>query len=443
LAGRINTLRLDVPREWDDELVPSATTSALVTQGQDFIEGVDWMNPVGKERWKCRLRRLRPMPFFGLVLSHSRNLRKFSIGAGSEKQVELNGDFLGEIFWSTHLLKSMTDTKYHLTMEQLIFCPELAGLKYVRSGTTGPIHLPPFVGLKTLTSLDLSFDDWPEEGVEDEKPKLPNIKRLRLNCRLDRLRPDNAVSRFVLFVRYRSISALLASFPKLKVLELYAGPEYTEQMLAEATHDQYCALFLKRYEGLVYHLRAAKSTLRRLELPRGWWTAPRPMSNRFFGASTGSIADFSVFSQLQTLITHPTAILSKSVQRTWTADSMTTLPSSIEDIVVYGAHDGLWPWIEKILEGEGSYFAEVKSIELRTEDPVHPDMRLLTLEDLKGSQVKKRRKNKLRKAFLELDIRPFKTLDFGIVWTPEDLKSSQVQVWKKLQTSKIRVFGDV
>ena len=68
---------------------------------------------------------------------------------------------------------------------------------------------------------------------------------------------------------YLSIAALLASFPELEVLELYAGPEYTEQMLAEATRDQYRALFHKRYEGLIYHLLAAKTTLKRLEAAQG------------------------------------------------------------------------------------------------------------------------------------------------------------------------------
>jgi hypothetical protein len=78
---------------------------------------------------------------------------------------------------------------------------------------------------------------------------------------------------------------------------------------------------------------------------------------------------------------------------------MTTLPSSIKDIVVYGAHDRLWPWTEKILKGEESYFAELRSIELRTEEPVYPELRLSTLEDLKGSQVERRGGNKLSRAF--------------------------------------------
>ena len=68
---------------------------------------------------------------------------------------------------------------------------------------------------------------------------------------------------------YLSIAALLASFPELEELELYDGPEYTEQMLAEATRDQYRALFHKRYEGLIYHLLAAKTTLKRLEAAQG------------------------------------------------------------------------------------------------------------------------------------------------------------------------------
>ena len=87
-----------------------------------------------------------------------------------------------------------------------------------------------------------------------------------------------------------------------------------------------------------------------------------------------------------------------------TADPWRTLPSSIKNIVVYGAHDELWEWIESILGFEGDYFTELQNIELRTEEPVRPGWKLSKLKELEGSHV---------------------------------------QLWEKLQTSKIRVCGDV
>ena len=122
------------------------------------------------------------------------------------------------------------------------------------------------------------------------------------------------------------------------------------------------------------------------------------------GANTGTIANISAFTQLQTLITHSTAILVKGLDDTEIADPKKTLPTSVKEIVVYGAHDGLWSWINDILDGEGSYFKGLRSIELRYEEPVHAELRLSSLGELRESQPK---------------------------------------LWEKLRGSKICVWGDV
>jgi hypothetical protein len=181
-------------------------------------------------------------------------------------------------------------------------------------------------------------------------------------------------------------------------------------MLARTTRDQEHAIDYKQYDTLIDHLQAVTSSLKRLELPRGWWTAPRlkkvnmPDETSQPGANTGTIADISAFTRLQTYITHSTAILVKGLDDTGIADPEETLPSSVKEIVVYGAHDGLWSWINDILDGEESYFKGLGSIELRREEPVHAELRLSTLGELRESQPK---------------------------------------IWEKLQWSKICVWGDV
>jgi hypothetical protein len=67
---------------------------------------------------------------------------------------------------------------------------------------------------------------------------------------------------------------------------------------------------------------------------------------------------------------------------------------------VYGAHDGLWSWVNSILDCEGSQFRCLRIIELKREEPVHPELRLSTLEELKATQGKLCQK--LRKSSIKI-----------------------------------------
>jgi hypothetical protein len=132
--------------------------------------------------------------------------------------------------------------------------------------------------------------------------------------------------------------------------------------------------------------------LKKLELPRGWWTAPRliqeeePDDAPQPGANTGTIAEFQGFEQLRGLVTHSTAILKKGLHDMEVADPIKTLPSNVRDILVYGAHDGLWSWVNDILDCERSHFTDLRKIELRCEEPVHTELKLSTMEELRSEQ---------------------------------------------------------
>jgi hypothetical protein len=342
------------------------------------------------------LRKLRQLPFLALILSLSPKLKRLCIANENERIIE--DSLLSEMFWSTPV-GVMTEEDHYQAMERLVSCPGLAGLQHLRTGSMAQMSMPPFFGLGSLTSLDLALNNWPEDVTV---PALARIKKLRLNCRLTCL--PRGLSEF--YVLYELISVLLESFPRLQELELYAGPPYTEDTLEIAWHDQKHAIIYKQYDELVSHLHVVSSTLKRLELPRSWWTAPRPVKENIPdatsqpGANTGTIADTSGFSELQTLVTHSTAILKKGFEDTEVADPVTTLPSSIKEITVYGAHDGLWSWVNSILDCEGSQFRCLRIIELKREEPVHPELRLSTLEELKATQGKLCQK--LRKSSIKI-----------------------------------------
>jgi hypothetical protein len=396
LARHINTLRLDMPDYLFDQIDPSVTTNALVTQAQTFIDSLNWMVLNCKDGWKYQLRKLRQLPFLALILSLSPKLKRLCIANENERIIE--DSLLSEMFWSTPV-GVMTEEDHYQAMERLVSCPGLAGLQHLRTGSMAQMSMPPFFGLGSLTSLDLALNNWPEDVTV---PALARIKKLRLNCRLTCL--PRGLSEF--YVLYELISVLLESFPRLQELELYAGPPYTEDTLEIAWHDQKHAIIYKQYDELVSHLHVVSSTLKRLELPRSWWTAPRPVKENIPdatsqpGANTGTIADTSGFSELQTLVTHSTAILKKGFEDTEVADPVTTLPSSIKEITVYGAHDGLWSWVNSILDCEGSQFRCLRIIELKREEPVHPELRLSTLEELKATQGKLCQK--LRKSSIKI-----------------------------------------
>jgi hypothetical protein len=110
-----------------------------------------------------------------------------------------------------------------------------------------------------------------------------------------------------------------------------------------------------------------------------------PFENKQLGAYTGSIANFSPFTCLETLIIHSTAIIAKGSYDTEVADPTLTLPPSIKNITVYGAHDELWSWIGDILDHRGAHFPHLSTITLLREEPV-PGLELSRLRDFELSR---------------------------------------------------------
>jgi hypothetical protein len=107
-----------------------------------------------------------------------------------------------------------------------------------------------------------------------------------------------------------------------------------------------------------------------------------PFQDNQLGAYTGSIADLHRFACLETLIIHSTAILAKGAHVTEIADPTLTLPTSIKNVTVYGAHDELWFWIESVLDNRGTHFPYLSTITLLREEPVK-GLYLSRLRDLR------------------------------------------------------------
>ena len=183
---------------------------------------------------------------------------------------------------------------------------------------------------------------------------------------------------------------LLAALPNLETLESFANAEATHKMYQPGYHSGG-----KRYYDLVQQCVILASTLRKLVLTRGWWAWPDtvPLSVRYpdepesegeqVGAYTGSIANFSPVTRLETLVVHSTAIIAKGAHDTEVADATITMPASIGYITVYGAHGGLWSWVGDILFHRGSHFPSLKSITLLREEPVD-GLSLLPLGELEA-----------------------------------------------------------
>jgi hypothetical protein len=104
------------------------------------------------------------------------------------------------------------------------------------------------------------------------------------------------------------------------------------------------------------------------------------------GAYTGSINDFSHFTSLQTLVMHSAAVLKKGSYDTEVADPTVTLPASIRDITIYGAHNGLWSWISDILDHQASHFLDLNSITLSRAEAI-PGLQLSSLRELKTTHT--------------------------------------------------------
>jgi hypothetical protein len=131
LARHINKLRFDMPEYWTNNIVPSTTANAIVTQAQTFIDGVNWTDQERKKEWTWQLQKLRQLPFLALILSLSPNMKSFCLTNGNKNRKEFEDDLLSRIFWSTSA-GSMEETDHAQAMERLASCPGLAGLRHLR-----------------------------------------------------------------------------------------------------------------------------------------------------------------------------------------------------------------------------------------------------------------------------------------------------------------------
>jgi hypothetical protein len=159
------------------------------------------------------------------------------------------------------------------------------------------------------------------------------------------------------------IRTLLQFVPHLEMLEMYATHlNGNEERFLRSGFSMATDLAEKysRYDHLVSHVYVTAPSLQKVKCPRGWWNRPKiellSVAERERdlkahemccpngpqpGANTGPIADFSDFIQLQTLITHSTAITAADWNSKTVANPCVTIPPSIAYITVYGAHNGL------------------------------------------------------------------------------------------------------
>jgi hypothetical protein len=99
-------------------------------------------------------------------------------------------------------------------------------------------------------------------------------------------------------------------------------------------------------------------------------TLTNPFADKQLGAYTGSTVEFRPFVCLESLVIHSTAIIAKEAYDTRIADPTLTLPSSIKEVTVYGAHDELWTWIGDVLDNRDSHFPHLTIITLLRAEPV-------------------------------------------------------------------------
>jgi hypothetical protein len=410
----VTRLRIDMPSCWGDSMAsPIGEPLGVCRMAVAFIDTQKWMNHDARLGWKWQLQHLRAGPFCGVILCLLPSLTELSIlkGADSDDDVFLT------LFWSSYItLKNARKMKYAL--RSLMKCPGLLHLRRFRTDSIASISKSPLRDITTLASLHLTPTIFlPPKHIDS----LDRIKTLRLACNVWHLPqqprfpvvPPPSLPPHVTVISLPPshfpgvFSVLLTSLPSLQTLELYASAD----ILYEHNQNLSTSRALgesQRYMSLVHQCEIAASTLKSLELPRGWWTLPNidpsipshidtcnaaqsnpldqadPFENKQLGAYTGSITDFSPLICLETLIIHSTAIIAKGSYDTEVADPTLTLPPSIKNITVYGAHDELWSWIGDILDHRGAHFPHLSTITLLREEPV-PGLDLSRLCELKSS----------------------------------------------------------
>jgi hypothetical protein len=406
----VTRLRIDIPACWGDSMAsPIGEPLEVCRMAVAFIDTQKWMDHDARLGWKWQLQHLRAGPFCGVILCLLPSLTELSIlkGAGSDDDVFL------KLFWSSYItLKNAREMKSAL--RSLMKYPGLLHLRRFRTNSIASISMSPLKDITTLASLHLTPTVFlPPKHIDS----LDRIKTLRLACNVWHLPqqprfpvvPPPSLPPHVTVISLPPshfpgvFSVLLTSLPSLQTLELYASAD----ILYEHNQNLSTSRALgesQRYMSLVHQCEIAAFTLKSLELPRGWWTLPNidpsipshidtcnaaqpnpldqadPFENKQLGAYTGSIADFSPFTCLETLIIHSTAIIAKGSYDTEVADPTLTSPPSIKNITVYGAHDELWSWISDILDHRGAHFPHLSTITLLREEP-GPGLELSRLRD--------------------------------------------------------------
>lgn len=244
----------------------------------------------------------------------------------------------------------------------------------------------PLSDLPQLTSLDLTLTT----RLDDEYSyqTLHRITRVRIRCSLDDFPGMYSINTYAGFeIFLQRLRLMLSLLPKLDTLEFHAADHKKGQMPLLLAHGIYAMLIAAC--GVV------ADTLRTLVLPRGWFTWPgaRPpdvvmlQEEDQTGAFTGHITDLRALAALEKLDVHSTAIIAKEQFDTEVADPTQTLPTSIKHITVLGAHDGLWSWIDDVLDHRGTHFPHLAEITLLKQEPVDVALRLTNLEGLRKSHA--------------------------------------------------------
>jgi hypothetical protein len=414
LRSLVTRLRIDMPSSCEESMAsPVGEPLEVCRMAVAFIDTQKWMDHNNRTAWKWQLQHLRAGPFCAVILSLLHKLAELSIfsGSGSDDSIFLT------LFWSSNTMFRSTRELKHMkhVLHSLFKCPGLLHLRRFRTDSIRSIAESPLEDITTLTSLHLTPKAF--ERAKHVK-SLNRIRTLRLACIMVHTTPQPRRSIYLLpppsdFSEI--FSTLLASLPSLQVLELYAGAgifkrsDHSLSMLRGYRGN-------KRYMILVRLCEIAASTLKSLEIPRGWWTLPNidhidtcsltqadPFANKQLGAYTGSTVDFRPFACLESLVVHSTAIIAKEAYDTRIADPTLTLPSSIKVVTVYGAHDELWSWIGDVLDNRDSHFPHLTIITLLRAEPV-PGLSLSRMCNL---------------------------------------ESSHEDIWRKIQNSSVALRGDV
>jgi hypothetical protein len=407
-------LRIDIPACWEDSMAsPIGEPLEVCRMAVEFIDTQKWMDHDARLGWKWQLQHLRAGPFCGVILCLLPSITELSIlkGAGSDD------DVFPTLFWSSYItLKNAREMKYALRF--LMKCHGLLHLRRFRTDSIASISKSPLKDITTLAPLHLTPTIFlPPKHIDS----LDRIKTLRLACnvwhspqqpRFPVVPPPSLPPHITVLSLPPShfpgvFSVLLTSLPSLQTLELYASVDILYKHNQNPSTSRAFGES-QRYMSLVHQCEIAASTIKSLELPRGWWTLPNidpsipshidtcnaaqsnplgqadPFENKQPGAYTGSITDFSPSICLETLIIHSTAIIAKGSYDTEVADPTLTLPPSIKNITVYGAHDELWSWIGDILDHWGAHFTYLSTITLLRQEPV-PGLELSRLCILKSS----------------------------------------------------------